>query len=442
MPDEKKRARAHNLVNISVKSFLSVVILLAVLMAVSIVLTYVVPKGAYEVTTVGEEEIVDYRSYVPLPGESGIPVWKGVLSPVMILGTGDGLSLIMLSVFLLVIVGFFQTMNDNHGIRVIVDRVISRFKGHRFLLLSVVALLFMLFGAMLGLFEEMLTLLPIITILTVSLGYDSFTGFLVSIVACGFGFSSAITNPFTVLFASELIGVSPMVNVWYRILIFAVMYALVELAVYLYTRKITKDPSASFTHAHDAALKDAVFQEEKTGNGKRIIVSYLTFFAVVLGVLIAFSAVDGLRSYTVVALIAVFLIGGTFASLSASRFNVRETMKSFGKGVVSALPTILLILMASSVKYILVEGHVLPTITNAINGIVAGHTPYELAFLLFFIVLVLEFFISSSTAKAIFVMSILSVLTLNLTKEMQVLVYTFADGYTNLLFPTSPVLLI
>ena len=39
-------------------------------------------------------------------------------------------------------------------------------------------------------------------------------------------------------------------------------------------------------------------------------------------------------------------------------------------------------------------------------------------------------------------MSVLSVLTLNLTKEMQVLIYTFADGYTNLLFPTSPVLLI
>ena len=39
-------------------------------------------------------------------------------------------------------------------------------------------------------------------------------------------------------------------------------------------------------------------------------------------------------------------------------------------------------------------------------------------------------------------MSILSVLTLDLTKEMQVLIYTFADGYTNLLFPTSPVLLI
>ena len=58
------------------------------------------------------------------------------------------------------------------------------------------------------------------------------------------------------------------------------------------------------------------------------------------------------------------------------------------------------------------------------------------------IILVLEFFISSSTAKAIFVMGILSILSLGLSKEMIVLIYTFGDGYTNLLFPTSPVLLI
>ena len=95
----------------------------------------------------------------------------------------------MLSVFLLVIVGTFQAMDDNKGIKVIVDRVISKFRNHRFLLLSIVSFVFMGFGAMLGLFEEMLTLLPVIVILSLSLGYDSFTGFLVSIVSCGFGFS-------------------------------------------------------------------------------------------------------------------------------------------------------------------------------------------------------------------------------------------------------------
>lgn len=434
--------KENKLVNISRKSFLSVLVLLVILMAASIILTYVLPKGAYQTSVVNGEEVTDYQSYVPLPDEPGIPVLKGIFAPFLLLGGGDGINIIMLSVFLLVIVGTFQEMNDNNGIKVIVDRVISKFRNHRFMLLSIVAFVFMIFGSMLGLFEETLTLLPVIVVLSLSLGYDSFTGFLVSIVACGFGFSSAVTNPFTVLFASQLIDVNPMTNVWYRVIIFFVMYGLIELTVLFYTKKIEKKPASSFTYERDANLKDRLFKEEKVENEKKIFVSYIVFFIVVLTVLITFSAIESIRDYTVVALIAVFLTGGTLASLIASGFKFKNTFKSFFKGALSVLPTILFILMASSVKYILVEGKVLPTITNTINGLVENRNPYSLALILFLIVLVLEFFISSSTAKAIFVMSILSVLTLDLTKEMQVLIYTFADGYTNLLFPTSPVLLI
>lgn len=62
--------------------------------------------------------------------------------------------------------------------------------------------------------------------------------------------------------------------------------------------------------------------------------------------------------------------------------------------------------------------------------------------MLFLIILVLEFFISSSTAKAVFVMGILGCISINVSKELMVLAYLFGDGYTNVLFPTSPVLLI
>ncbi|MBO4428826.1 MAG: hypothetical protein J5832_02625 [Clostridia bacterium] len=441
--EKKKKNIDKKLIDISQKTFISVLILLAVLMAASIVLTYVVPKGEYG-TKLNEagEEITDYRNYVTLPDESGIPIWKGILAPFLLLGADGGINVIMLSIFLLVITGTFQAMNDNSGVKVIVGRIISRFKGRKFLLLSVIALVFMLFGSLLGLFEEMLTLLPIIVILTVSIGYDSFTGFIVSIVACGFGFASAITNPFTVLFASQIIGVNPMTKVWYRIIIFLVMYGFIELVLWLYTKMISKDPSKSYTYDRDQKFKDIVSDGEDVKNEKKIMATYLTFFAVVMTVLIVFSSLDAVRDYTVPALIAVFLIGGILASLVSTDFNFASTFKSFFKGALSVLPTIAFILMAASVKYILVEGKVLPTITNTINGVVEGRTPYSLALILFAIVLVLEFFISSSTAKAIFVMSVLSVLTLGLTKEMQVLIYTFADGYTNLLFPTSPVLLI
>ena len=120
----------------------------------------------------------------------------------------------------------------------------------------------------------------------------------------------------------------------------------------------------------------------------------------------------------------------------------RSVFGSFLKGVVGALPTIVFIAIASSVKYIFDEGAIMPTIVHQINELVTGRDLFVIALVLYAIVLVLEFFISSSTAKAILVMGMLAVVNVGLSKQMLVLIYTFADGYTNVLFPTSPVLLI
>ncbi|MBR4377731.1 MAG: YfcC family protein [Bacilli bacterium] len=432
-------SKNNKLINISKKTFIGVAILLFLLMAVAIVLTYVLPKGEFAVLENGE---TDYHTLINLGKEGGINIFKGIFSPFLLLGADGGISIIMLCIFLLVIAGVFQAMNDNNGIRVIVNRIIKTFKNRKFLLLCVVALIFMMFGAFLGLFEEVLTLLPIIAILTLSLGYDSFTGFLVSIVACGFGFSSAITNPFTVVFASNLIGVNPFIKIWFRIIIFIVMYLLVILTVFLYTRRIKKKPESSLTYENDMSLRNEVFKDEEITNEKKIFISYVSFFVLALITIIVCSAIAALRDYVVVALIAVFLIFGLLVALISSSWDFKKTFKSFGKGALSVVPTLLFILMASSIKYILVEGKVLPTIVYTINNAVVDKNIFAIAFILFAIILGLEFFISSSTAKAVFVMSIVGVLTLGLTKETLVLIYTFADGYTNLLFPTSPVLLI
>ena len=430
------------LINIGKKTFISVVILLLALMAVSIALTYILPKGEYGTVIIDGVETIDYENYIPLEGLSGISIIKGLLAPFLILASSDGLSIIILCIFLLVISGAFQAMNDCQGIKVIVKRVISRFKNHKFVLVSIITLLFMLFGSVLGLFEEMLTLLPIAIILMLSLGYDSFSGFLVSIIACGFGFSSSLTNPFTILFASNIIGVNPLINFWYRVIIFLVMYGLFELFIYAYLRRISRHPEKSLTYQKDEIKRENLFKDEIIPNEKKIFWSYVIFFIFSLGIIVTFSLVDSLRDYTIPALIIVFLFGGIIASLISTNNDYKATFKSFLMGILSALPTVVFVLLASSIKYILIEGKVLPSITHTINDLVSNSNIYVTALILFVIILVLEFFISSSTAKAIFVMSILGVLSLGLTKEMQVLIYTFADGYTNLLFPTSPVLLI
>ena len=438
----KKTEKQKTLVNLSAKTFIQVTVLLFVLMLAAIVLTYVIPKGAFGLKADGTNDYTDYR---PIEGAKGIPIWKGLLAPILVFGSSNGLTLIMLSLFLVTVFAAFQVMSDVGGIRALVGAVAARFQKRRALLLAMIALVFMAFGAFLGLFEEMLSMLPIVTALCVLLGYDSFTGFLVCIIACGFGFASAITNPFTVLLASEIIGANPMEHIWYRIIIFAVMYLLLLGFIFLYVKRLCKDPAKSLTLAHDEALRAAGKAEGQNApvpqDEKRIRVTYIAFLLACLGLIILCSATPALRDYTVVALIAYFLVFGLLSGFLSAR-KVKPVLKSFLNGVLGALPTIVFIALASSVKYIFDEGAIMPTIVHSVNTAVSGHSPFVVALVLYAIILVLEFFISSSTAKAILVMGMLAVVSVPLSKQMLVLIYTFADGYTNVLFPTSPVLLI
>lgn len=437
MSEKTKRG---TLISISAGTFVRVVILLAVLLAASVVLTFVIPGGEFGKL---DDGTTDYSSFNYTEGR-GIVWWRGLLAPVLVFASSDGLSLIMLTLFLLVISAAFQVMNDVGGISAIVGSVSGRFRPRRRLLVAVVTLLFMCFGAFLGLFEEMLTMLPVVTLLCVVIGYDSFTGFLSSVVACGFGFASAVTNPFTVLLASDIIGVNPVEIIWYRLIIFVVMYLLLLGFIFLYIRKIERDPSASLTLEADERLRaSGAGAEQAAGpvDNKKGRVVYAVFLAAALALILVSSSLDALRSYTVVILLAYFLIFGIAAGFIVSG-SFKKVLSSFGRGFAGALPTVAFIALASSVKFVLEEGGVLPTVVMQINRMTDSRSPFAVAAVLYLIILVLEFFISSSTAKAFLVMGILAVSKVGLSGQMLVLLYTFADGYTNLIFPTSPVLLI
>lgn len=431
------------LINISKKTFIQVTALLLGLLVAAIVLTYVIPAGSFGVNADGS---TDYSVYKSLDDVKGVAIWKGILAPILVFGSGDGVTLIMLSLFLLVIAAAFQVMNDAGGIRSLVGSVSQRFRSRRRLMISLISLLFMCFGAFLGLFEEMLTMLPIITVLCLAVGYDSFTGFLVCIISCGFGFASAITNPFTVLLASEIIGANPMENIWYRIIIFIVMYLLLQGFIFLYLRRLNKNPQNSYTYEHDQRLKatadhNAAASDQTPEQEKKTRTVYGIFLLVSLALITVCSFVSALRSYTVVVLIAYFLIFGIAAGVICTS-SWKTVLKSFWNGLKGALPTIVFIGLSASIKYVFDEGCVMPTIANQINLLAKGKNIFLIALIVYAVVLVLEFFISSSTAKAILVMGLLSTVSLGLTDQMSVLLYTFADGYTNVLFPTSPVLLI
>ena len=164
--------------NISAKSFVTAIAVIFVLMALTYGLTFVVPGG-------------------------GIPFWKWILSPVLVLGTEGNGSLIAVIVFLLVIGGVFSCLDRCGLMQYMLDIITNRFGRNKYKLLAVVALFFMAMGAFIGSFEECVPLVPIVIALSIRLGWDSLTGMGMSILAAGCGFASGICNPFTEAFTAS-----------------------------------------------------------------------------------------------------------------------------------------------------------------------------------------------------------------------------------------------
>ena len=107
-------------------------------------------------------------------------------------------------------------------------------------------------------------------------------------------------------------------------------------------------------------------------------------------------------------------------------------------------PGIPLILMAASVKHIVVQGGVMDTILHSASSSFSHTGPFAAALVVYALTLVIEFFVGSASAKALLMMPIVVPLAdlVGVTRQVTVLAYCFGDGFSNLAYPTNPVLLI
>ena len=112
--------------------------------------------------------------------------------------------------------------------------------------------------------------------------------------------------------------------------------------------------------------------------------------------------------------------------------------------MVSIFPAVFMILMANSIKYTLVEGNVLDTLLQGAIAI-AGQLPgWAVILFIYLIVLVMNFFISSGSAKAFLLMPLIVPVAevFGISAQLCVVAYAFGDGFSNVIYPTNPVLLI
>ena len=97
---------------ISKRSFIAAILIIFLLMILTYVLTFLIPGGEYaRITDEAGHTVIDTESGFRAV-QGGLPFWKWILSPVLVLGAEGSGALIAVIIFLLVIGGIFNALNE------------------------------------------------------------------------------------------------------------------------------------------------------------------------------------------------------------------------------------------------------------------------------------------------------------------------------------------
>ena len=444
-------------VKIGLKSFITVISILLVVLIVVGVLTYVIPAGKYTIYTsdaskieepfyeytedesLNKQIVIDsYRELTDDENTTRIPFYRWLTSPIEALFLGsNSANMIMIIALLLVLGGTFKVLEQSGGLVSLVRVIMVKLKSKRFIAIWAITAVIMILSAVFGLQEQLLILYPVFAMLCTVLNWSSFTAISFILIASGVGFTTAITNPLTIGTASLAAGVSVTDGLWYRCIIFLVMYVITSLFLTYLAKKDEKKAVEKF----DAQGFIMVSEEEHIEDVKKAKMIIALFSITLLSVIIT-TSIKSLRSLAMVFMAAAFIIGTVIIGRKLLG-SYKKLGKSFIDGVKDVFPSILIIMIAFGITYIAQQGNILHTIFYYFYNSVTNMSPYLAVIILYVFVLIIEFFIPSASAKAVLIIPMLTLAPIDgISKTVIILTYLFADGYTNVLYPTCGTLLV
>ena len=419
------------------KNFITVCGILFGIMVIVGILTFVIPAGSYIYDEKGNV-IPDSFSFID--STTRLPVWRWFTAPIEGLLFGDGnVNVIQIIAVLLVLGGTFKVLDKAGLLVAIVHSVVDKFYEKRYLLIWVITLLMMLLASCFGLQEELLILFPILLALSKAMGWSKEQAVSLILITSGVGFTTATFNPFTVGVASNLAGITVLDGLWYRSIIFVVLY--VFTCLYL-TYMARKDEKRQVDVVNEAKFEHLTDEMRKEYAKKAQIVTAL--FLSALFILVLFSIVPILADLGLgMVVMALTFVVGTFIIGKKCLGSVKKTLRVFLTGAKDLSPSIVIILLAFSVKYIAESGNILHTCFYYCYNFMSKQSPYFSVVLLYLIILLFEFFIPGSLAKALLLIPLLTLSPLPwISTNVIILAFLFGDGYTNVLYPTCGTLVV
>lgn len=402
--------------------------------------------------------------------------------------------------FVLVIGGAFWVVNStkavDEGIMKFIAKVqaLERFRlirrlGSGNIVITLVMLLFGLFGAVFGMSEETIAFVAVAIPLAKRLGYDEFVGVCMVYVAAHVGFAGAMLNPFTIGIAQDMSDLPLFSGIEYRIICWLILMTIAIAFTLWYASRIRKPVAVTEEPVDEAA------EVMEKGNGIKAWVC----FAILMVVLVLFSvfyASDcvislGQKSFAapwllwvltalfaMVSVIALrrsarlfildmllfcilFMVTGVMgygwylpeicalflalavASGLAAGYSSDDIAKEFIAGAKDIFSAALIIGFASGIIVILQNGQVIDIMLDSMASALDGSGRAGALGTMYGIQTFINLFIPSASAKAAVTMPIMAPFSdiIGVSRQATVLAFQFGDGFTNMITPCSGVLM-
>lgn len=414
------------------KKALNPLLLMAIVVCLCAVVTYIVPAGQYDISyneAVGKD-VIDPDSFMFI---ERTPVTLFQLLQSLTLGMQKGAYVIC---FLLIIGGMFGILNGTGALNVGIANILKNIQGKEFLMIPILMIFFGCGSAFCGNFEEFLVFVPLILACSITVGFDSLTAVGIIFMSAAAGYGGGITNPFTVGAAQEIAGLPRFSGMNLRIILFIVLELASIIYVLSYTRLIKKNPKLSISYDYDLEHN----QDKKINLDNIPEFTLRQLFVVIVFVIGIIYSVWGIikMDYYIDELSAIFLavgiIGGVVGGLKPA-----EICEKFVKGCGDMLLPGIMIGLANAAVLLLQNANVMDTILHALAGVLTELPNTLMACGMFLFHLIFNVIVPSGSAQANITMPLMTVLadSSGITRQTAVLAYQLGDSFTNVLAPTG-----
>ena len=364
---------------------------------------------------------------VSAENEVTLPAWH------FLIGVTKGLADAQDIIFLIFIVGgVIEVLRRTGAIDAALHGAVARLGHSPWILILGCFVMFSLGSFTIGMGEEYVPLVPIIVTMSLAMRMDGVVAMGMVWIPYGIGWGCAGINPFGVLIAQNIAGV-PLTSGWgFRLVMMLAFLALGFHHVYRYAMKVQRDPSRSLVADVDYTNGFEPPHDIKM-TGTRVVILLVFLLGLVLFVYGAAKL-----GWYIDELNAMFFGIGLVAAI-IGRLGAAETSQTFLEGAAKMTAPALIVGFARAIAIVLEDGQIIDSIVHSIATLLEGMPADVSAVGMLLVQSVCNFFIPSGTGQAFVTMPIMSPLATltGVPQQTAVLAFQFGDGFTNMIVPTS-----